>query len=557
MAIDFTTEKLLDSTNTWYYYKDDVESYVYITEYNRTNNPTEIKAIVPATIIDSEGIEKKVESTYELFYKDDIIEDIEFSEGITQIGSCTCYKCDNLTNVKFPNALVSIENYSFWNCDSLESVEIPDGVSSIEEGCFCDSELLRSVNIPLSVSSLSSFVFRECPNLVLVVDKDSYGLEYCINNDLPYKLNNEAEILTDDTISSQFFLAGVANVDIFKNNTLFSTAKTLIDSSITIGVSAEDIRAGQGAKLYGKYFHTSTFDLKLTDAMFRLEYLAANVGADLELGGDVFYEEELTSKNAEGEFNLLYTPRPMTDGGHIYIYWKEASKDYYNVKDLGVNTSNQIKIKDAEEGKKYCIKYLYTNNSARKVVIKANFTPDTLSLVMNANLYSGDVNNPQTGTKVGIVTIKVPRFLLNGSQEISLSMTGAANTPLEGSALASKGEGCDGDGIYAEIIEVINGRTYNDLAELKIQNSEDELILYVGETYRMNVYGRFKDSYFAKINNTKLDITSTAPEYVSVDSTGLITAKQKTYGVIIPVIAGVSNNQGEELKYDVLQVVVK
>ena len=322
MAIDFTTGKLLDSTNTWYYYKDDVESYIYITEYNRTNNPTEIKVIVPATIIDSEGIEKKVESTYELFYKDDIIEDIEFSEGITQIGSCTCYKCDNLTNVKFPNTLVSIENYSFWNCDSLESVEIPDGVSSIEEGCFCASELLRSVNIPLSVSSLSSFVFRECPNLVLVVDKDSYGLEYCINNDLPYKLNNEAEILTDDTISSQFFLAGVANVDIFKNNTLFSTAKTLIDSSITIGVSAEDIRAGQGAKLYGKYFHTSTFDLKLTDAMFRLEYLAANVGADLELGGDVFYEEELTSKNAEGEFNLLYTPRPMTDGGHIYIYWK-------------------------------------------------------------------------------------------------------------------------------------------------------------------------------------------------------------------------------------------
>ncbi len=53
-------------------------------------------------------------------------------------------------------------------------MEIPDGVSSIEEGCFCASELLRSVNIPLSVSSLSSFVFRECPNLVLVVDKDTF-----------------------------------------------------------------------------------------------------------------------------------------------------------------------------------------------------------------------------------------------------------------------------------------------------------------------------------------------------------------------------------------------
>ena len=247
----------------------------------------------------------------------------------------------------------------------------------------------------------------------------------------------------------------------------------------------------------------------------------------------------------------------MSDGGHIYVYWKESSASYYNVADLGESVPATIKLGKTENGKKYCIKYLYTNDLARKVTVKANFTPDTLSVYLQANLYSGDVTNPQTGTKIGTVTIKVPRFLLNGSQEISMSMTGAANTPFEGSALASKGEGCDGDGVYAEIIEVITGRTYNDLVELKIQNSEDELILYVGETYRMNVYGRFKDSYFAKINNTKLDITSTAPEYVSVDSTGFITAKQKTYGVIIPVIAGITNNQGEELKYDVLRVVVK
>lgn len=308
------------------------------------------------------------------------------------------------------------------------------------------------------------------------------------------------------------FLAGVANAEIFKGNDLFSTAKTLIDSSITIGVSAEDIRAGQGAKLYGKYFHTSTFDLKMTDAMFRLEYLAANVGADLELGGDVFTEEEHTATDAEGTFVLAKTPVAMSDGGHIYVYWKESSASYYNVKDLGTEVPESIKLGKTESGKKYCIKYLYTNEAARKVVVKANFTPDTLSVYLTANLYSGDVQNPQTGTKIGTVTIKVPRFLLNGSQEIAMSMTGAANTPFEGSALAAKGEGCDGDGIYAEIIEVINDRGYDKLVALIVEDSED-VSMAKTDVKELKVYGRFEDTAPALIPASKISVSGTGVTY--------------------------------------------
>ena len=326
------------------------------------------------------------------------------------------------------------------------------------------------------------------------------------------------------------FLAGVANAEIFKGNDLFSTAKTLIDSSITIGVSAEDIRAGQGAKLYGKYFHTSTFDLKMTDAMFRLEYLAANVGADLELGGDVFTEEEHVAK-ATGEFELAKIPTAMSDGGKVYIYYKESSASYYTVLTLDKTATvgnwdgaKKITIKDitAEDaGKKYCIKYLYTNDAARKVVVKANFTPDTLPVYLTANLYSGDVNNPQTGTKIGTVTIKVPRFLLNGSQEIAMSMTGAANTPFEGSALASKGEGCDGDGIYAEIIEVINDRTYKDLKAIVIEDSEDFATMAQGETKEIRVFGRFEDTAPALIPASQVTASS-SPEGITV-ADGILT----------------------------------
>lgn len=87
----------------------------------------------------------------------------------------------------------------------------------------------------------------------------------------------------------------MGNATLFDGERLVASANTLIDSGITIGLSFEDVRAGQRNKLYGRYAHTSTFDLKLTDAMFNLEYLAMNTGSDISLGGDVMIDEELTS----------------------------------------------------------------------------------------------------------------------------------------------------------------------------------------------------------------------------------------------------------------------
>ena len=298
-----------------------------------------------------------------------------------------------------------------------------------------------------------------------------------------------------------YFLAGVADAEILKGTESFATAKTLIDSSIIIGVSAEDVRAGKGAKLYGKYFHTSTFDLKLSDAMFKMECIAANVGADLELGGDVFKIEELTLKQGKNNIILKETPVSMTQGGKVYIYYKKSTDHSFKV--ITGDGSNTVNIVIDKEGV-YCIKYLYKNESAHKVVINANFTPNTLSIYLTANLYEGDANNISTSTKVGTVTIKVPRFLLSGSQEIAMSMTGAANTPLEGSALATNGEGCNGEGIYAEIIEVIEDRTYNDLTMIKIESDEVGIVIFSKQEEKIRVYGRFLDTGLAILDNSLL-----------------------------------------------------
>lgn len=333
------------------------------------------------------------------------------------------------------------------------------------------------------------------------------------------------------------FLAGVANAEIFKNNDLFATAKTLIDSSITIGVSAEDIRAGQGAKLYGKYFHTSTFDLKLSDAMFRLEYIAANVGSEITLGGDVFAEEAHTSGEG-GKITLTREVVPMNEGADKFIYWKKPEDAYYTTLNLGKEAiaNNEITIAGVTAGQEICVKYLYTNDMARKLNVSANFTPDTVSVYLTANLYSGDATNPSTGTKVGTVTIKVPRFLLSGSQELSMSMTGASNTAFEGSALAAKGKGCENDGIYAEIIEVINDRTADDIVQLMIADSAEGIVLEKGEKETLEVYGRFGDTAPVLLPADMLTFTSSADT--------------------IAVANGVVTNNGEEATNATITVTV-
>ena len=559
MAIDITSGKFLDINNMWYYYKDTTDdNVVYITEYNRTKYPTIQIITVPSIIKDSDGIEKTVYGIYKLFYKDNIITEVNFNDGIISIDNCTCYQCPNLISIRFPESLLTIGTYCFWSCNNIETIVMTNTITIIGEGCFCNCINLKRSNISNSIQKLSSLIFKNCPNLVMYVESNSYALEYCINNNIDYIIVDKESIIEDNEVNTQYFVAGVADVEIFKNDQLFVTAKTLIDSSLTIGVSAEDVRAGQGAKLYGKFFHTSTFDLKLQDAMFRLEYLAASVGTDLELGGDVFSEETYVAQDKFGTFNLLYTPVSFTSDGYVYIYWKKSYASYYNVKKIPVEkVSTKVQLGDTNIGESYCIKYLYTNDTAKKIEIKSSFNPDTLSVIMKANLYNGDANNLQSYLQVGTITIKVPRFLLSGSQEINMNMNGATNIPLEGSALASRGIGCNGEDIYAEIIEVINGRSYQDIVALKIQNDEDLLVLYVGEKFTLNVYGRFKDSYFVKINNSKLSFTTTAPDYVEIDENGIITAKKPTYGVLVPLIASLVDNLGNLLQYDIRKVIVR
>lgn len=305
----------------------------------------------------------------------------------------------------------------------------------------------------------------------------------------------------------------MGNATLFDGERLVASANTLIDSGITIGLSFEDIRAGQGNKLYGRYAHTSTFDLKLTDAMFNLEYLAMNTGSDISLGGDVMVDEELTSTSKK--IKLSQTAVAIS-GSKVYAYAKKSGTD--NVYDkYAVSEANEIEV--PADGT-YCIRYMYTNDLASKMTVKANFIPKTLTLILEANLYSGGSCDIETSTLAGKVTIKVPRFMLNGSQELSLTASGVANTAIEGTALASGCAGCSGDGVYAEIIQVMANRTAeNGFTGIVVEDAVREASK--GDKLELNVYACPVDAAPIKLNNDQFTVASSGTGYTYAN--GIVT----------------------------------
>ena len=326
----------------------------------------------------------------------------------------------------------------------------------------------------------------------------------------------------------------MGNATLFDGERLVASANTLIDSGITIGLSFEDVRAGIRNKLYGRYAHTSTFDLKLTDAMFNLEYLAMNTGSDISLGGDVMIDEELTS--ATKKIKLTQTAVAIS-GSKVYAYAKKSGTD--NVYDkYEVSETNEITVVD--DGT-YCIRYMYNNDLASRMIVKANFIPKTLTLILEANLYSGGSCDIETSTLAGKVTIKVPRFMLNGSQELSLTASGVANTSIEGTALASGCAGCSGDGVYAEIVQVMANRTLdNGFTGIVVEDSHRSGSK--GDKLEVNVYACPVDAAPIKLSNDQFVVTPQEGKFTY--SNGILTIDSATKEEIAVAISAFEVGKG-------------
>lgn len=366
------------------------------------------------------------------------------------------------------NEQVTIKSNTFTDCENLINVFINNNYVEVERNAF-----------PINNSRFTIYI--------------NMGANLTKNQELqPYmflfKKNQSAH-------NSNLFIAGVGNVDLFKGNDIVLSSKTLIDTGINLSVNLEDIQGNGGAKLYGKYASQAGMTIKFTEAMFKMEFLASNLGEDIELGGSAITMEHSIVQN--GMIRIDGDPQPLYAGSEDKVVWvgeqngqsKFISFSQDKIQKGTGNDFGKTLIKDVpfSDGTQVCVKYVSVYEEGQTIIVSSNYLPDEMTAILTAPLFAGSQNNLETATKIGTLTITIPRLMLSGNSDISMNMTGSSQMNIEGQALAVEESECDEGGYYAIISKIIKDGSWADnLAGLAIDNANH---LKKGEI--LNVYGVF------------------------------------------------------------------
>ena len=339
------------------------------------------------------------------------------------------------------------------------------------------------------------------------------------------------------------FLAGVARAILLRGNTIIGVANTLITSGFDFTIASEEIRGGQGNGLFGKYFHDSALNVTIEDAMFNLEYVAASLGTTLRQGGLSFKEEESTVTTAK-QIPLSTTPLAL-EGSLVAWYSKPGQDNWITGTVKNANGKYYIDVEAATVGEKYCIKYFWQNENAESIVIPVQYVPAELHVILINDEFSGEAIDSIDTTAIGRLITDIPRLQLAGEQNLALSATGAATTSLSGSALAvaSDATSCETDAYYGTMTEEIFGATWQDnVVALAIENNDIELTTSATTTLSVYaVYGGNKASQKKDNSNFTFAVVGGSSSIITVDATGLVTAKGTGSAYVQVTLTGKDN----------------
>ena len=339
------------------------------------------------------------------------------------------------------------------------------------------------------------------------------------------------------------FLAGVARAILLRGNTIIGVANTLITSGFDFTIASEEIRGGQGNGLFGKYFHDSALNVTIEDAMFNLEYVAASLGTTLRQGGLSFKEEESTVATAK-QIPLSTTPLAL-EGSLVAWYSKPGQDNWITGTVKNANGKYYIDVEAATVGEKYCIKYFWQNENAESIVIPVQYVPAELHVILINDEFSGEAIDSIDTTAVGRLITDIPRLQLDGAQNLALTATGAATTSLSGSALAvaSDATSCETDAYYGTMTEEIFGATWQDnVVALAIEDNDIQLATSKTATLSVYaVYGGNKASQKKDNSNFTFTVVGGSSSIITVDATGLVTAKGTGSAYVQVTLTGKDN----------------
>lgn len=278
-------------------------------------------------------------------------------------------------------------------------------------------------------------------------------------------------------------------------------------------------------------------------AMFNMEYVAASLGTTLRQGGLSFKEEESTVTTAK---QIPLSTTPLALEGSLVAWYSKPGQDNWTVGTVkSAANKYYIEVDSATVDEKYCVKYFWQNENAESIVIPVQYVPAELHVILINDEYSGEAVDAADVTTIGRLITDIPRLQLAGEQNLALSATGAATTSLSGSALAvtSDATSCETDAYYGTMTEEIFGATWQDnVVALAIEDNDIQLATSATTTLSVYaVYGGNKASQKKDNSNFTFAVVGGSSSIITVDETGLVTAKGAGSAYVQVTLTGKDN----------------
>ena len=168
---------------------------------------------IAGTVVSEIYIPTTVTNSNESFAETELLETVNFGEGITEIPRDMFEENNSLRTLTIPDTVTKIGDDAFCQMKSLESIEFPDNVKELGAYiCYQNSKLtkvtfgsgltaipsnafeqctdLKEVTIPANISSVGNFAFKDCSRLGKVTFNEgltslgSYSFERTAVNDI-------------------------------------------------------------------------------------------------------------------------------------------------------------------------------------------------------------------------------------------------------------------------------------------------------------------------------------------------------------------------------------
>ena len=115
---------------------------------------------------------------------------VALPQGLARIDESAFKMCVGLETVLFQQGLTEICSEAFSYCEQLKSIELPEGLIRIGDRAFFGCKTIGAVRIPASVIEIGEDAFSDCGSgLIVIVQPDSYALQYCEENQVPYAID--------------------------------------------------------------------------------------------------------------------------------------------------------------------------------------------------------------------------------------------------------------------------------------------------------------------------------------------------------------------------------